>query len=170
MRIILQIHSAHCSAVHATVIHFEQVFSLQPLMIWSAKGWAVIWGQQEWEESKAMRPNIHCVFECITGKNVNGWHRLQVCTCKPAVDLNQVYRPKPGLLLNVWKYWHWCWCWSDWITRPLLGFKYFTTRVIVSFITVKSFWYFMPISPPSATGGMAVSTVSLRIQMSSHVG
>lgn len=29
MRIILQIHSA----VHAAVVHFEQVFSLQPLMI-----------------------------------------------------------------------------------------------------------------------------------------
>lgn len=33
MRIILQIHSAHRSAVHAAVVHFEQVFSLQPLMI-----------------------------------------------------------------------------------------------------------------------------------------
>lgn len=33
MRIILQIHSAHCSAVHAAVVHFEQVFSLQPLII-----------------------------------------------------------------------------------------------------------------------------------------
>lgn len=93
MRIILQIHSAHCSAVHAAVVHFEQVFSLQPLMIWSAKGWAVIWGQQESiERGKYSYETQHSLcFLVYNGKK-----------CKWVAPFTSLHmqasnRPKPGL-------------------------------------------------------------------------